>query len=142
MKYTRPDASPKASLVITAYEQAAASIQLREAVLEECKQFEESASDPLRLFQGRECDRLEEETDRKEYMMHLMTTTKRCQGTCMYLYRQYGEKVRYKGIVYTTKMCRDYVESLRALEESRRDEAANVATFAASGPQGELEIGI
>jgi hypothetical protein len=136
MKYTRPDKSSIVGEVITAYEEATASIEARESALEDCRSFEVTASNPLRLFKGRGCERIDEENIRKEHMINIMIATKRCQEVCMNLYRLYNEKVQYQGVLYTTKMCRDYIRMISSLEAERRENSTSC------GPQGELEIGL
>jgi hypothetical protein len=106
---------------IELWEEAAAAILEREALLGELEKFEETASDPLRFFakSGSSHDRMEEARRRSKMEQDLARLAAKITKYVDMIQLHLGDTVSFKGRPYKAKMATDVKEMLFWLQEKR-----------------------
>ncbi|XP_004627406.1 coiled-coil domain-containing protein 87 [Octodon degus] len=109
--------------LVKAWEQAAKSIQLREALLGRLEGFEQQASDPNRFFQKTPFD-LSHLLEQEQFRSYIQKQLNQMEPSLVSLLEEieliFGEPVTFKGRRYLDKMKRDKVEMLYWLQQRRR----------------------
>ncbi|KXS15139.1 hypothetical protein M427DRAFT_330614 [Gonapodya prolifera JEL478] len=99
-------------------------IPKREGILDELRNFEMEASDPVRFFMsgdaGSTSARDRESLKRERIQRDLRGITRECEELCDVVLKRYGDVVTFRGEPYAEKVHRDYPRLLFELESSRR----------------------
>ncbi|XP_058015737.1 coiled-coil domain-containing protein 87 [Ahaetulla prasina] len=109
--------------MLNSWEVAAQFIQDRELLLAEIEEFEQTASDPNRLFSkelGSFTNRMQESNIRSHLYSELEQYNFELRGILKHINDAFNDTVTFKGRPYQDKMERDIVEMLYWLQQERR----------------------